>query len=209
MHTALRIAFTAGIALTLGGCAAPTMWETNLERGPEGASAAMLKSPSSSQIAMVKVRKAPWERIQSVLFDIERDVAASDAPVEEWTPDQLRAMEAKLLKGLQVTAAPERVQVLGRSTFSTTDALPQEDSLQALGAKLGATHVVWSSQVVGKVDKIVSSPASSNTYGTRYRRNSDGSRDPDSYQESTTTWIPVRVTADQVGAIAYFLRIEE
>jgi hypothetical protein len=157
----------------------------------------------------VRVRKAPWNRIQAALKEIETDIARSDAPMEEWTPDQQLVTKGKLLKGLQVTAPAERVQVLARSTFATTDPLPAEDSLQALGAKLGATQVVWSTQVIGQTDKIVQSPASSSSYGTRYRRNSDGDRDPDSFHESTTTWIPVRVTADQIGAIAYFLRVEE
>jgi len=198
------------VAALLAGCQAPSVWETNLEHGPEGSGpASMMKAAAPEQVASVKVRRAPWERVQSALVEIERSAAASDVPMEEWTPDKLAESEARLLKGLQVTAPASRVQVLARSTFHTTEQLPKEDTLQALGARLGATHVVWSSQVVGQVNKVVSTPVTSSTFGTRYRRDRDGNREPDSYHENTTTYVPVSVTADEVGAIAYFLRIEE
>jgi hypothetical protein len=157
----------------------------------------------------VKVRRAPWDRVQGALFTIERAASESDTPMEEWTPDKLREAEGTLLRGLQVSAPAERVQVLARSTFRTTDELPKDDTLAALGARLGATHVVWSSKVVGQVSKVVQRPVTSSTFGTRYRRDRDGNREPDSYHESTTTYVPVSVTADEVGAIAYFLKIEE
>jgi hypothetical protein len=191
--------------LALCGCKSETIWERALERGPEASSA-----PAPANIAgQITVRQVAWERVDRVIRELEAKYAASDTHPEEWPDEQKNAAKASLLRGLQVSQSPESVRVLGRSYFKTTDAIPRGDAdLRAVGASLGANMVVYSTRVLGKADKIVSQPVTSNTWGSGWRRDRDDNYRPDTYSESTTTYVPVRVSADETGAVAYYLFVE-
>ncbi len=183
----------------MGGCKTSTAWDRALTTGPDAA-------PGVSQSATL--RTVPWERVQATFAEIEKDIAASDVHPDEWSAAQKAAEKAKLLKGLQVSQDPTRVLVLGHSQFSTTDNLAKaEKDLGRIAHNLGADMVVWSSRVLGKTDSVVDRPVTSSTWGTGWFRDNDGERRPDTYTEHTTSWVPVRVSLDEVGAVAYFLRV--
>jgi hypothetical protein len=201
--------FVPGIAsallatLALSGCKSQTIWERALERGPE---ASIVQAIQPGEIT---VRQVPWERVDRTIRDLEAQYAASDIHPDEWSDDQRNAAKGTLLRGLQVSQSPASVRVLGRSYFKTTDAIPRDDAdLRSLGAKLGANMVVYSTRVLGKADKIVSEPVTSNTWGSGWRRDRNGNYRPDTYSESTTSWVPLRITADETGAVAYYLFVE-
>jgi hypothetical protein len=78
--------------------------------------------------------------------------------------------------------------------------------LETFARKVGATDVVWSSRVLGQTEKIVEHPVTTFDSGTfwgrgrgRHRWWDDGSA------ENRSTWVPVRVPADDTGFVAYFL----
>lgn len=193
----------AAAAQFMVGCASETVWERALERGPEA-------SPMNASLANeVTVRQVPWERVDRTIRELEASYASSDIHPDEWTPEQKLAAKGTLLRGLQVSQPAASVRVLGRSYFRTTDTMPRSDAdLRALGAKLGANMVVYSTRVLGKADKIVSEPVTSNTWGSGWRRDRDGNYRPDTYSESTTSWVPLRISADETGAVAYYLFVE-
>jgi hypothetical protein len=193
----------AAAAQFMAGCASETVWERALERGPEA-------SPVNVSLANeVTVRQVPWERVDRTIRELEASYASSDIHPDEWTSEQKMAAKGTLLRGLQVSQPAASVRVLGRSYFRTTDSMPRSDAdLRALGAKLGANMVVYSTRVLGKADKIVSEPVTSNTWGSGWRRDRDGDYRPDTYSESTTSWVPLRITADETGAVAYYLFVE-
>jgi hypothetical protein len=171
----------AAAAQFMAGCASETVWERALERGPEA-------SPVNVSLANeVTVRQVPWERVDRTIRELEASYASSDIHPDEWTSEQKMAAKGTLLRGLQVS---------------------QPADLRALGAKLGANMVVYSTRVLGKADKIVSEPVTSNTWGSGWRRDRDGDYRPDTYSESTTSWVPLRITADETGAVAYYLFVE-
>lgn len=198
--------FTLCLAASLAGltgCARVSVWEARYEpseRGGELRPAAEARNPAS-----VSIRRVPWERLDATLSELERELAASDAPREEWTPDRRAAADAKLLRGLQVTQDPAGVAVLGVSQFRTTDFdRPIDGDLIGLAARAGGDTVVWSSRFLGKADRVVQEPVTSYTTwsgwygrGGRVRSGSD----------STTTWVPVRVQADQHEFVAFVLRV--
>ena len=99
--------------------------------------------------------------------------------------------------------------MVAHSQFKTTDNLgdPQA-TLPEVARKMGANMVVYSTRVLGKADKIVQEPVNSNKFGTVWYRDRDDRYRNDSYNEQQTTWVPVRVSADEVGAMAFFLRVE-
>jgi hypothetical protein len=202
MHIA-RLAFGLAASLVLlAGCAAPSAWEKNLQR-TEVAMVALDKA------APVTVRDVSWERLQSALTEIEQARAGSDVHVSEWTSEQKAAEKARLLRGLQVSQSPAGVTVLGHSQFRTTDALGEPNVvLPPVARQLGANMVVYSTRVLGKADKIVQEPVSSNRFGTVWYRDRSDRYRSDSYNEQETTWVPVRVSADEVGAMAFFLRVD-
>jgi len=156
----------------------------------------------------ITVRRVSWDRVEASLRDLEAQAAASDVHPDEWSEERKQAAKGTLLRGLQISQPGDRVMILGRSQFKTSDGLPEQDStLRALGTRLGANMVVYSTRVLGKTDKIVQSPVTGSTTGTGWRRERDGNYRPDTYSETSTTWIPIRVTTDETGGIAYYLYV--
>lgn len=190
------------IATTLGGCATSNQWERSLERGPD-------QSPGVNN-ASVKVRRVAWERIESSLLQLENEAASSDVHPDEWSTDRKLAAKGTLLKGLQVSQPASNVSILGRSQFRTSDEMRnQEPVLESVAHKLGANMVVYSTRYLGKTEKVVDHPVQSQSWRSGYRRNRDGDYHPDSWSETTTSWIPIRMSVDETGGIAYYLYVME
>lgn len=197
------LALTAFVA---GGCSGPTVWEQSFARSPDA-----LPAPALPAEAPVAVRGLPWERMQGALADLDREYAAGDVPPGEWPAERRAAVKERLLRALQVTAPPGSVDVVGRCEFRTTDTIRPDAGdagvLERFARSVGADSVVWSSRVLGRTEKIVDRPVT--TLGTTTywgpRRGPDRWWS-DSWTENTTTWVPVRVPADETGFVAFFLR---
>ncbi len=201
---AVGVALIAGLPL-VGGCSGPSAWEQAFVPSMEAA----VTAPAPGA-APVRVRGVPWERMQQTLADLRAQAAASDVHPDDWSPDQKRVAKEKLLRGMQFGIEPDRVDVLGRSEFRTTETIIPDGAdragLEAFARKIGATDVVWAGRVLGKTEKVVDRPVTSYGHGTFWGSYRD--RDQwwsDSYSESRTTWVPVRVPADETGFVAFFL----
>lgn len=188
------------LAALLTGCAT-SEWERDYI--PSARQSSLAKD------APVTIREVPWDRLQAGLRELESEQSRSDAPASEWTSEKRAAAKGKLLKTLQVTGDPASVEVVGRSDFrSTTPLRPEtsgQDDLKALARKVGATDVVWSRRLLGKADTIVQEPVTTyssgfdDSWGRRRRNLGD-------YVDTSTSWVPVRVQADEYAYVAYFLR---
>jgi hypothetical protein len=202
----LTLSLLAFSMLLCGGCASQSAWEQNVRRSASDSTVALAPL---DKVAPVLVRDVSWDRLQNTLAEIEAGRAASDVHVSEWSVNQKNAEKANLLHGLQISQNPAAVTMVAHSQFKTTDNLgdPQA-TLPEVARKLGANMVVYSTRVLGKADKIVQEPVNSNKFGTVWYRDRDDRYRNDSYNEQQTTWVPVRVSADEVGAMAFFLRVE-
>lgn len=192
--------------LLLGGCSGPSVWEQTYVR--DTATVAPL-----DKTAPVRVRSIPWERMQATLTDMQGMVAASNVHPEDWSAAQKDAAKIKLLQGLQVSVAPERMTILGKSEFRTTETIlpdgADRESLENFARKVGATDVVWSNRILGRTEKVIEKPVTSYSTGTFWGRRDRRSRWwDDSYSQSSTTWVPMRVPADDTGFVAFFLRAD-
>ena len=195
-----------GLVLSMAGCATQSVWEQNLDQTNGDGTVALAPL---GKAAPVTVRDIAWDRLQTTLGEIEQARSSSDIHVSEWTREQRDAEKAKLLRGLQVSQSPQSVTVVAHSQFRTTDGVGDpRQTLPEVARKLGANMVVYSTRVLGKTDKIVQEPVSSNRSGTVWYRDTDDRYRSDNYNEQQTTWVPVRVSADEVGAIAFFLRVD-
>lgn len=197
MKSFLGIVFLAGLTL-IAGCET-SRWRQGLVAGPD-------RGVALSPEVGVRVREVPWERVDAMLRQLHSDLAASDRHFDEWTPEQKLAHKAKLLQGLQISEPADTVSVLGQSEFKSTDtSVAGSNELMKLARELGADTVVRSSVYVGKADRIVQEPVTTYSSGTAWWRDGDRRR-PDSFSEQQTTWVPVRVQADETAYIAFFLR---
>jgi hypothetical protein len=152
------------------------------------------------------MRRVPWERLEAERQRLESELAQSDVPLEEWPPDRRADADARLLKALQATRDPSAVRIMGVSEFRTTDFdRPDEADLRQLALDAGGDTVVWTSRHIGKADRIVQEPvtSTSSTWTGWYGR---GGR-PRTFSESTTTFVPVRVSADQYEFVAFVLLV--
>lgn len=198
--TALGVAAVLGLA----GCQA-SPWKENF--APTGDAAATL-----APTAAVELRQVPWERLQAFLQQMEAENARSDVNPADWPAEKRLATKAALLRALQVSEDPATVDVLGRSDFRTTDRISPDAAdaadLQKVAREFGADRVVWSRRFVGKSETIVQEPitsySSGTAWGTGNRKNNNRSV---YYSESSTTWVPLRITADEYAYVAYFLRV--
>lgn len=180
-----------------GGCE-KSPWQREFVPSDESVSLAPGGGP-------IRTREVPWERVQETLADLHAEWVASDLPREEWPESRKLDRRARLLRGLQVTADPRSVDVLGRSEFRSTDRLrPYDGELEEFARKIGANTVVWSSTYLGKTDVVRSEPVTEYRTGSFDRRGEDGrSR---TFSESSTIYVPVVLKADERAWIAYFLR---
>lgn len=185
----------------MAGCAA-SPWES--EYRPSGTSTAAVAATTDGP---VRIREVPWERIQATLQRLDADRIASDIHPDEWDQDRKDRAKAELLRGLQISEDPGRVEILGRSDFRSTDTLvrPGEDAeLLRFARKVGATTVIWSSSYVGKADVVRSEPVTEWRSGSWSPRHGDHSSR--TYSENSTIWVPIVVQRDERAWMAYFLR---
>ncbi len=190
----------AVLCLMLGGCA--SIWERTYEPRAEALTGRISRSDD------VTVRKVPWSRLEATLTELSEAQADRDIHWDEWPDADRKAADAVLLRGLQVSEDPSLIEVLGRSSFKSTDRLkPTDGSLERFAAKIGATYAIWSSKVLGKTDKIVQEPVRESgfrpiryydrkrgRYGTRYE------------YDDWTTYVPVVIEADETAWVVYYLR---
>jgi hypothetical protein len=181
------------------------VWEQTYVSAPEGTAAALDKA------APVRARSIPWERMQRILVALEQDAIASDVHPDDRSPKESSEAKAKLLRGLQFGGDPARTQVMGRCEFRTTETIrPDGDdkaALEKFARKVGATDVVWSSKILGRTEKIEDRAITSTSTGNFWGSHRDHDRWwDDNYTQTTTTWVPIRVPADDTGFVAYFLR---
>jgi hypothetical protein len=206
LRKVLRVLPSLPLAL-LGACSSPSVWEQTYTPAPDSAVAALAESQP------VRVREISWERMQSTLVELDQAASASDVHPENWSDQQKLEARTKLLRGLQFDGPPEHTRVLGRCEFRTTETIqpggPDRKVLEAFARKEGATDVVWAARVLGRTEKVVEHPVTSFSTGTFWGgRGSRGRWWDNSYTENSTTWVPMRVPADDTGFIAYFLRRE-
>lgn len=188
-------------ALFLAGCAGPSRWEANYVGS---------RSTPLNPDAAVQVRNVPWERVQGTLRGLETQAAASDVHPEDWSEEKKYEVKGTLLRGLQVGDDPSSIQVLGRSSFRTTSAIDPSASdgaaISKFAREIGATRVAWTSTYLGKADTIVQEPVSTWTQFTVWdSRDKKGRPQAREYSEMSTTWVPIRVQADEHAFVAYFL----
>jgi hypothetical protein len=192
-----------------GGCSGPSVWEQTFVAVPEGA------GPALAEATPVRIRKVPWDRMSQILADIEHDATATDVRPENWSPQQKAEAKGRLLRSLQFELPPEATTVLGRSEFRTTETIlpegPDRASLERFARKVGATEVMWSSRILGRTEKIVEQPVTSFSNGSFWGGGRRRDRDrwwSNSYSETQTSWVPIRVPADDTGFVAFFLRAD-
>lgn len=159
----------------------------------------------------VRVQEVPWERVELMLREQDAEVASSDVHPDHWPAAKKEESKARMLRWLQVTADPKRVDVLGRSAFRTTDALnPASDAgrgeLVNVARKLDADLVVWCSRSLGNSEKVVDRPVTSYRSGTISYVDRAGKVRSQSYSDNETTWVPTRVVAQEKEMVAFFLR---
>jgi hypothetical protein len=197
-------------ACSAGGCASsPSAWEQGFvgEPGvsiqPEAARAAGGPTP-------VNIRSVPIERVDAVMLELDAEAAASDIPKEQWPADKNSAAKARLLKALQVTQAPDSVEVRGVSRFRSTTLLRPDstnsESLAAFARSINANTALWSMKYLGKADKIVEKPVTN--FGSRGYWGRGRHWDDDCWSDhwgSSTTWVPVRVQADEYLYVVFYL----
>jgi hypothetical protein len=189
-----------GAAVGLAGCAS-SPWEASYN--------GIALKGASLESDRVIVRDVPWERYEATQSKLETMRVASDVHKDEWPEDKKTEYKALLLQGLQISGDPKGVEILGSSMFRSTDPVrPNSGELAEFAASIGATRVVWASRGLGKRSVVVREPIWSYSTGSDlFRDQTDGSRRSSTYTESTTTWVPVVIEADQTAWVAYFLRM--
>lgn len=192
----------------LGGCATSRWQESYV-----GTRDAAVGRERVRQNAPVRIRAVTWERVGKTLAELESMAAASDVHPDDWSPAQKAEAKAKLLKGLQITLDPSQVEILGRSDFRTTDDVRPdtpagEAELAAFARSIGADTVMYSARSLGKADRIVREPVSVESFhDPLIDRRDDGL--PGWYSHRSFAWVPVRVQAEELGFVAFFLRTRE
>ena len=183
----------------LGGCAT----------SPWQAAYTSLSTEPLSPTTDVKIRGVSWERLEPVLRELDAEAAKSDAPPEEWPADLRAPRQTSLLEALQVTRDAGTVDIIGRSAFKTTDIVePEDGELAALARQKGADLVVYSRSYLGKTEKIVQEPVTTYSSGTNSWWASDARRRRRhvDFSESSTSWVPMKIQADEHFVVAYFLK---
>ncbi len=199
MNRSLAILAVALLAF-LPGCQSTSPWEKNYDG---------VRLGPTAQPADVTVREVPWERLANTRAELEQSIVKSDIHPDEWTAPQREQFKATLLRGLQVSEPAANVEILGRSDFKSTEHVkPNGGDLVGWAARIGANRVIWTRRGLGKVTTVTREPVWTYTSGADYFRDDvDGRRRTVTYSESTTTWVPVVIQADETAWVAYFLRV--
>ncbi len=193
-----RILLFLPLCFLFVGCA--SNWEQSFE--PRAESSGLESS------AAVVVREVPWERLERTLEDLSRLRAERDIAWEEWPESQKQEADAMLLRALQVSQPSAEIEILGRSSFKTTDRMhPGDGSLERFARKIGADYAIWSRRYLGKADRVVREPVQESGYRQirYYDRKSKRYRTRYDY-EYWTTYVPMVVKADESAWVVYYLR---
>lgn len=159
--------------------------------------------------AEVTVREIPWERMESALREQEELRAASDVHMDEWSREQRLEANSKLLRALQVSDDPERVRLIGVSSFQTTSPVrPWNGELEEFARERGAHYAIWSDRYLGKAETIVTRTVWSDRTDFITYEDSLGEDRRATRQSSTSTSVPMVVEQDETGFTAFFLRVE-
>lgn len=189
-----------GIASLLPGGCTTSPWQ---------ATYSAISTEPLSPTTDARIRAVSWERLEPVLRELDAEAAKSDAPPEEWSADLRAQRQAKLLEALQVTRDAGSVEIIGRSAFKTTDRVePDDGQLAALARQKGADLVVYSRSYLGKTEKIVSEPVTTYSSGSESWWGSDSRRRRRhvDFSETSTSWVPMKIQADEHFFVAYFLK---
>jgi hypothetical protein len=182
--------------LVLAGCTNP--WREAFEAARPGAA-----QPRTGTRDVV-VRHVPWERLAPALERERALIAADPRHPDDWPQELHRRIEAILLEALQ--APPEQFRIVGRSHFRSTQTLdPGDGSLARAARAAGADLAVWSTRSLGMVERTATEPVHSYTSGTITRRGHDGKVRTETYSQTTTTHVPVRVRVEEREFVAFFL----
>lgn len=189
-------------ALTAGfGAGCSSVWQESYR--PFASAPAL---PEGSQVV---VREIPWERMESALREQEQLLASSDVHWEEWDREQRRAANEKLLKALQISDDPERVHLIGVSSFRTTDRVrPWDGELESFARKQGAHYAIWADRYLGKAETIVRQTVWSDTTDYISYEDAGGNNRRATRQRSKSSEVPVVVEQDETGFTAFFLRVD-
>lgn len=200
IHDFRRIVLVVIAALpALGGCT--TIWQENFTGKPLPKEEAVLADA-------VELREVPWSRLASTLGSLEAERAASDISPQEWPIEKKEQAKAALLVGLQVSAPPQAVDIIGSSRFRTTEPLRADGGeLAKFAGSIGANRVAYSYDYLGKADRIISEPVTTIGSGPVVWNPALGDAGWDPWGVNTTTWVPVVYAADEYAWAAYFLRV--
>jgi len=205
LFPALLAALAASTILGSAGCTTSS-WESSYVGTRDDAAGKQLTRANTP----VRIRVVTWDRVQRTLGELNTQANVSDIHPDDWTQAQKDEVKVKLLRGLQVTTDPARVEILGRSDFRTTDSVrPETDEgaaqLSTFARKIGADTVMYSSRPLGKADKIVREPVSVETINDPFLNRRDGDL-PGWYSQRSFAWVPVRIQSEEIGFVAFFLR---
>lgn len=190
---------TLSVLMLLTGCT--NVWQESYQ--PFSAAAPL---PEGTQVV---VREIPWERMESALREQEELLASSDVHWEEWDHEQRRDANAKLLKALQVSDDPDRIRLIGVSSFRTTDRVqPWDGELEAFARKRGAHYAIWADRYMGKAETIVRQTVWSDSHDYITYEDAGGTDRRATRQRTSSTEVPVVVEKDETGFTAFFLRVD-
>lgn len=186
------------LAFMLGSAGCASNWESTFE--PASASV----YPPTERVI---IREVPWERIDSVLRDIDSSRASSDTHPDEWTPAQHDAEKSLLVTALQLSEDPASLEILGRSVFTSTANVNLFDgSLSAFGRSIGADYAIWSTSYLGKAQTVQREPVTTTGFGYSRHHRRDGHADYDYMPYQETVYVPVVVERDEFAWLVFFVR---
>ncbi len=187
------------VTLALAGCS--NVWQESYQP--------FVGVPELDSQSRVTVREIPWRRMESALREQEEMLAQSDVHWEEWSDEQRREANGKLLKALQISDDPERVTLVGVSSFRTTDRVtPWDGSLAEFARQQGAHYAVWADRYLGKAETIVTRTVWSDSNDYITYEDATGEDRRASRRRSTSTDVPLVVEKDETGYTAFFLRVD-
>jgi hypothetical protein len=156
----------------------------------------------------VQVRTIEYERFrQYAERERELRIVSPTAPQDQPT-DQRLAARQRLLDALQIPEPADQIIVLGWSEFADLERHdPASRQLANFARRTGADYVVVTQEYQGPVSTIVREPVT--TYARGYTTVSPGRRGRPrtlTYSDTSTTWVPVQVTADSYYHQTFYLR---
>ena len=194
----IGIAAASAVAL-LAGC--NSTWKSTYEP------ASVATYPPTERVV---IREVPWQRVDTVLKEIDRARAASDVHPDEWPQAERDAEKARLVTALQLSGDPADIEILGRSVFTSTASVDLFDgSLSSFATSIGADYAIWSTSYLGTAQTIEREPITRTGYGFAQGRRRDGHFDYDYLPYNETLYIPVVIERDQFAWLVFYVRVKD